>query len=122
MGALSPNITVASRVHVLEPQRNSAVEYQAIGRAVRLGREQNATNIRYVIEASVDQVSTTTDCYVRPWRLVLVIGKSRHTKVGSDILPLVGSVTTNKLLNVRFSHLSETEVLTTVKATFMEKQ
>ncbi|KAK3697077.1 hypothetical protein LTR37_017675 [Vermiconidia calcicola] len=57
--ANSLNITVASRVHVLEPQRNPAIEDKAIGRAVRRGREQNATNIRSMIEASVERQTQT---------------------------------------------------------------
>lgn len=32
------------------------MEDQAIGRAVRIGQEQNATIIRYMVENSVEQV------------------------------------------------------------------
>jgi SWI/SNF-related matrix-associated actin-dependent regulator of chromatin subfamily A3 len=54
-GALGLNLTVATRVHILEPQWNPAVEKQAIGRVVRLGQEKNATIIRYSVEGSVEQ-------------------------------------------------------------------
>lgn len=54
-GALGLNLTVATRVHILEPQWNPAVEKQAIGRVVRLGQEQNATIIRYSVKGSVEQ-------------------------------------------------------------------
>jgi SWI/SNF-related matrix-associated actin-dependent regulator of chromatin subfamily A3 len=54
-GALGLNLTVATRVHILEPQWNPAVEKQAIGRVVRLGQEKNATIIRYSVKGSVEQ-------------------------------------------------------------------
>jgi SWI/SNF-related matrix-associated actin-dependent regulator of chromatin subfamily A3 len=54
-GALGLNLTAATRVHILEPQWNPAVEKQAIGRVVRLGQEKNANIIRYSVKGSVEQ-------------------------------------------------------------------
>ena len=54
-GALGLNLTAATRVHILEPQWNPAVEQQAIGRVVRMGQERNATIIRYTVKNSVEQ-------------------------------------------------------------------
>jgi SWI/SNF-related matrix-associated actin-dependent regulator of chromatin subfamily A3 len=54
-GALGINLTAATRVHILEPQWNPAVEKQAIGRVVRMGQEKNATIIRYSVRNSVEQ-------------------------------------------------------------------
>ena len=54
-GALGLNVTAATRVHILEPQWNPAVEKQAIGRVVRMGQEKNATIIRYSMKNSVEQ-------------------------------------------------------------------
>ena len=54
-GALGLNLTAATRVHLLEPQWNPAVEKQAIGRVVRMGQEKNATIIRYSVKNSVEQ-------------------------------------------------------------------
>jgi SNF2 family DNA or RNA helicase len=54
-GALGLNLTTATRVHILEPQWNPAVEKQAIGRVVRMGQEKNATIIRYSVKNSVEQ-------------------------------------------------------------------
>jgi SWI/SNF-related matrix-associated actin-dependent regulator of chromatin subfamily A3 len=54
-GALGLNLTAATRVHILEPQWNPAVEKQAIGRVVRMGQEKNATIIRYSVRNSVEQ-------------------------------------------------------------------
>lgn len=54
-GALGLNLTIATRVHILEPQWNPAVEHQAIGRVVRLGQERNATIIHYSVDGSVEQ-------------------------------------------------------------------
>jgi SNF2 family DNA or RNA helicase len=54
-GALGLNLTAATRVHILEPQWNPAVEKQAIGRVVRMGQEKNATIVRYSVKNSVEQ-------------------------------------------------------------------
>jgi SWI/SNF-related matrix-associated actin-dependent regulator of chromatin subfamily A3 len=54
-GALGLNLTAATRVHILEPQWNPAVEKQAIGRVVRMGQEKNAIIIRYSVKDSVEQ-------------------------------------------------------------------
>jgi SNF2 family DNA or RNA helicase len=54
-GALGLNLTTATRIHILEPQWNPAVEKQAIGRVVRMGQEKNATIIRYSVKDSVEQ-------------------------------------------------------------------
>lgn len=54
-GALGVNLTAATRVHILEPQWNPAVEEQAIGRVVRMGQERNATIVRYSMRNSVEQ-------------------------------------------------------------------
>lgn len=54
-GALGLNLTAATRVHILEPQWNPAVEKQAIGRVVRMGQEKNATIVRYSMKNSVEQ-------------------------------------------------------------------
>lgn len=54
-GALGLNLTAATRVHILEPQWNPAVEKQAIGRVVRMGQERHATIIRYTVKDSVER-------------------------------------------------------------------
>ncbi|KAI0894696.1 SNF2 family N-terminal domain-containing protein [Annulohypoxylon nitens] len=58
-GAIGLNqLSIASQLHLLEPQWNPSVETQAIGRVVRLGQEKKVTITRYVtvstIEESVD--------------------------------------------------------------------
>jgi len=50
------NLTAATRVHILEPQWNPALESQAISRAVRIGQEVNATVIRYFVRDTVEEV------------------------------------------------------------------
>jgi hypothetical protein len=50
------NLAAATRIHILEAQWNPSVEEQAIGRAVRIGQEKNATVIRYVVERSIEEV------------------------------------------------------------------
>lgn len=54
-GAVGLNLTVASRIHILEPQWNPSVENQAIGRAVRLGQKRQVTIIRYIMKNTVEE-------------------------------------------------------------------
>ena len=50
-------LTVASRVHILEPQWNPAVESQAIGRVLRVDQDRQVTVIRYAMRKSIEDVS-----------------------------------------------------------------
>ncbi|CAO2650533.1 Nn.00g018250.m01.CDS01 [Neocucurbitaria sp. VM-36] len=55
-GAVGLNcLTVAHRIHLLEPQWNPSVESQAIGRVVRLGQERPVTVIRYIMNKTVEK-------------------------------------------------------------------
>ncbi|KAI1120104.1 SNF2 family N-terminal domain-containing protein [Nemania abortiva] len=54
-GAVGLTLTVANRVHIVEPQWNSSVEEQAIARALRMGQTREVTIIRYSIENTVEQ-------------------------------------------------------------------
>ncbi|KAF2686440.1 hypothetical protein K458DRAFT_470145 [Lentithecium fluviatile CBS 122367] len=54
-GAVGLNLTIASRVHILEPQWNPSIEKQAIGRVIRLGQEKQVTAIRYIADETVEQ-------------------------------------------------------------------
>lgn len=49
-------LTVANRVHILEPQWNPAAEKQAIGRLLRLDQSRKVTIVRYAMEKSIEQV------------------------------------------------------------------
>ncbi|KAI8631123.1 hypothetical protein F5Y19DRAFT_473522 [Xylariaceae sp. FL1651] len=49
------NLSVASRVHILEPQWNPSVEDQAIGRVVRLGQSKKVSVIRYITEKTIEE-------------------------------------------------------------------
>lgn len=55
-GAVGLNLTVATRIHIVEPQWNPSVESQAIGRAIRLGQQKRVTVIRYVMQNTVEQI------------------------------------------------------------------
>lgn len=56
-GAVGLNdLSVASRVHLLEPQWNPSVERQAIGRVVRMGQRHTVTVLRYFVENTVEEV------------------------------------------------------------------
>ncbi|KAI0198194.1 SNF2 family N-terminal domain-containing protein [Astrocystis sublimbata] len=49
-------LTVANRVHIIEPQWNPAVEKQAIGRLLRLDQEKPVTVIRYTMQKSIEEL------------------------------------------------------------------
>ncbi|KAK0622252.1 putative ATP-dependent helicase C23E6.02 [Lasiodiplodia hormozganensis] len=53
-GAIGLNLTVATRIHILEPQWNPLQESQAIGRAIRLGQKKQVTVVRYITRNSVE--------------------------------------------------------------------
>ncbi|KAH8722371.1 SNF2 family N-terminal domain-containing protein [Phaeosphaeriaceae sp. PMI808] len=56
-GAVGLNsMSVANRVHLLEPQWNPSVERQAIGRVVRLDQRKPVTVIRYIMNKTVEMV------------------------------------------------------------------
>ncbi|KAI0861631.1 hypothetical protein F4860DRAFT_524233 [Xylaria cubensis] len=49
------NLSVACRVHILEPQWNPSIEEQAIGRVARLGQSKRVTVIRYIVENTIEE-------------------------------------------------------------------
>ena len=49
-------LTVANRIHILEPQWNPAVENQAIGRVLRLDQQRKVTILRYAMRKSIEEV------------------------------------------------------------------
>ncbi|KAF8457901.1 P-loop containing nucleoside triphosphate hydrolase protein, partial [Kalaharituber pfeilii] len=55
-GAVGLNLTIASRVHLLEPQWNPMVEGQAIGRVARLGQTQPVFIYRYIMAGTIEEV------------------------------------------------------------------
>jgi SNF2 family DNA or RNA helicase len=54
------NLTVASRIYLLEPQWNPFIESQAIGRALRLGQTQQVSVVRYIMVGTVEKVSLSS--------------------------------------------------------------
>ncbi|KAJ3297736.1 hypothetical protein HK104_000147 [Borealophlyctis nickersoniae] len=54
-GGVGLNLTMASRVYILEPYWNPAVEQQAIDRIHRLGQTRPVTAIRLIVQNTVEQ-------------------------------------------------------------------
>ena len=54
------NLTIASRIHILEPQWNPSVEAQAIGRVLRLGQQENVAVTRYIVRNTVEEVRSSS--------------------------------------------------------------
>ncbi|KAK1758206.1 SNF2 family N-terminal domain-containing protein [Echria macrotheca] len=50
------NLSVANRIHLLEPQWNPSVERQAIGRILRLGQDREVKIIRYIMKNSIEEL------------------------------------------------------------------
>lgn len=50
------NLTIASRIYLMEPQWNPTVEAQAIGRAIRFGQTNQVTIVRYIFKDTVEEV------------------------------------------------------------------
>jgi SNF2 family DNA or RNA helicase len=55
-GACGLNLQTATRVYIMRPQWNPALEYQAIGRALRTGQTRRVIVRRLVAEDSVDDM------------------------------------------------------------------
>lgn len=53
-GGVGLNLVAATRVYLLEPQWNPAIEQQAIDRVWRLGQTREVTTIRMIISNSVE--------------------------------------------------------------------
>jgi hypothetical protein len=56
----SLNLTIASRIYLLEPQWNPFLELQAIARAQRIGQTKQVVAIRYVMQSTIEQVTLAT--------------------------------------------------------------
>lgn len=54
------DLTVASRVHLLEPQWNPAVEDQALARVHRMGQYRPVVTMRYIVPDSIEEVRLST--------------------------------------------------------------
>ncbi|CAN9259912.1 unnamed protein product [Alternaria alternata] len=54
-GAEGLNLTVATRIYLLEPQWNPFVELQAMARAQRIGQTKQVVCVRYVMEGTIEQ-------------------------------------------------------------------
>lgn len=61
MGSL--NLTIATQVHLLEPQWNPSVESQAVGRVLRLTQEKPVVITRYIMEDTIELVNVYLDCF-----------------------------------------------------------
>ncbi|KAJ3459956.1 hypothetical protein MRS44_016029 [Fusarium solani] len=55
-GAVGLTLTVATQVHIVEPQWNPSVEEQAIARALRMGQTKPVKVFRYMMENTVEEV------------------------------------------------------------------
>ncbi|GLA70717.1 hypothetical protein AtubIFM55763_000889 [Aspergillus tubingensis] len=54
-GAVGLNLSIATRVHIMEPSWNPMVEQQAIGRIVRLGQNRPVVITRYIMKDTVEE-------------------------------------------------------------------
>ncbi|EYB33485.1 hypothetical protein FG05_30075 [Fusarium graminearum] len=54
-GAVGLTLTVATQVHIIEPQWNPSVEEQAIARALRMGQSKSVKVFRYIMRNTVEE-------------------------------------------------------------------
>lgn len=64
-GMLSVDLTIASSVHLVEPQWNPMVEAQAVDRVHRIGQFRNVTITRYIVKESIENVRHQLLCSFR---------------------------------------------------------
>ena len=50
------DLTAASRIHLLEPQWNPAVEDQALARVHRIGQRRPVVAMKYIMKDSIEEV------------------------------------------------------------------
>ncbi len=62
--AASVDLSIASEVHIVEPHWNPMVEAQAVDRVHRIGQKKSVKITRYLVKASVEEVSLTLDPHV----------------------------------------------------------
>ncbi|KAK6532636.1 hypothetical protein TWF281_006817 [Arthrobotrys megalospora] len=62
-GSTGLDLTVASEVHLLEPQFNPMLEEQALARVHRIGQTQPVTTIRYIMKDSYEEVRVITSFF-----------------------------------------------------------
>lgn len=54
-GGMALNLTAASRVFLMDPWWNPAVEYQAMDRIHRLGQHRSITITRYIVSGTIEE-------------------------------------------------------------------
>lgn len=54
-GGVGLNLTRASRVYLLDPYWNPAVEQQAIDRVHRLGQTREVTAVRFIVKSTIEE-------------------------------------------------------------------
>jgi hypothetical protein len=56
-GGVGLDLTLASRIHLVEPQWNPAAEKQAMARVYRMGQTKPVVAMRYIMRDSIEEVS-----------------------------------------------------------------
>ncbi|KAL4905013.1 P-loop containing nucleoside triphosphate hydrolase protein [Aspergillus multicolor] len=88
-GAVGLNLTIADRVHIIEPQWNLSIEEQAIGCVLRLRQRKTVYVTRYIVKDSIEYVR---DKQLRKLKLAEVgwSGQSKEMQKTLDLLSTVG--------------------------------
>ncbi|KAK4221968.1 SNF2 family N-terminal domain-containing protein [Podospora fimiseda] len=74
-GAVGLNLTAASRVYLMEPQWNPAIEEQALARVHRLGQTREVTTVRFVIDNTIEKFVLDLQEKKRDFSNILFSGK-----------------------------------------------
>ncbi|KAK4223328.1 putative DNA repair protein rad5, partial [Podospora fimiseda] len=91
-GAVGLNPTAASRVYLMEPQWNPAIEEQALARVHRMGQTREVTTVRFVINNTIEKFVLDLQEKKRDFSSILFSGKGG---------PGLRQVTRERLENLR---------------------
>ncbi|KAJ3119301.1 hypothetical protein HK098_005603 [Nowakowskiella sp. JEL0407] len=89
VGGVGLNLTEASRVYIMEPYWNPAIEQQAIDRIHRLGQKKQVYCIRYLINNSVED--RLVEMQKRKMELVRMTFNEEETNSGEEDVGAVQS-------------------------------
>ncbi|KAI0376507.1 SNF2 family N-terminal domain-containing protein [Hypomontagnella monticulosa] len=102
-GGVGLDLTAASRVHLLEPQWNPAIEDQALARVHRMGQQRPVVAIRYIMRGSIEESVATTKGKKKLLAELLPLTKQSEDTKSSQ--PFLLSNTTERIHDCNINNL-----------------
>ncbi|KAK7960376.1 hypothetical protein PG988_011590 [Apiospora saccharicola] len=85
-GAVGLTLTAASRVYLMEPQWNPAIEEQALARVHRIGQTKEVTTIRFIMEDTIEKYVSDVQEDKKDLISVLLASSSSSSRVSKERL------------------------------------